>query len=240
MSVLALENVSKRFRRGSRELVALRNVSLEIETGEVVCVSGGRGSGRTTLLRLASGNERPDEGQVRFSGVELSKAGDDLRRQIALCNLRFLPAHGRDACGHVAMPLRALPISHDEAGLRAYRALERVGAAELAFTAPHEWIPSEAVRVSLARAIVREPRLLLLDDPTNGVDPLERDELLRLIQQIAHASGIATLLTAGDTASVTGADRILRLSDGELLGRAPRPAAEVVELRRPPASESHQ
>jgi putative ABC transport system ATP-binding protein len=237
MSVLRLEGVSKRYRRGSRELVALRNISMEVQTGEVVCVSGGRGSGRTTLLRIAAGCERPDEGHVHFAEMELSNTSDALRRQIAFCNLRFLPAHGRDACEHVAMPLRAIRVAHDEAGLRAYRALERVGAANLAFTAPHEWIPSEAVRVSLARAIVREPRLLILDEPTNGVDPVERDPLLSLIQQLAHDSGIATLLTAGDTASVTGADRVLRLSDGELLGRAPR-TADVVELRRPSASES--
>jgi putative ABC transport system ATP-binding protein len=237
MSVLALETVSKRYRRGHRELVALRNVSMEVETGEVVCVSGGRGSGRTTLLRIVSGTERPDAGRVRFAGVDLREATDALRRQIAFCNLRFLPAHGRDACEHVMMPLHALHVSHDEAGLLAHRALERVGAAELAFTSPHEWIPSEAVRISLARAIVREPRLLILDEPTNGVDPLERDPLLSTIKRIAHESGIATLLAVSDTASVTGADRVLRLSDGELLGRAAPAAAEVVELR-PPASES--
>ncbi len=238
MSVLSLEHVGKRYRRGHRELVALRDVSLEIENGEVVCVSGGRGSGRTTLLRIVAGSERPDEGRVRFAGADLWEAGDALRRQIAFCNLRFLPAHGRDACEHVAMPLRAIRVSSDEAGLLAHRALERVSAGDLAFTPPHAWIPSEAMRVSLARALVREPRLLILDEPTNGVDPIERDPLLSLIQRIAHESGIATLLTAGDTASVTGADRVLRLSDGELLGRPPSPAAEVVELRRSSASES--
>lgn len=238
MSVLSLVNVSKRYRRGHRELVTLRNVSMEIENGEVVCVSGGRGSGRTTLLRIAAGTERPDDGRVRFAGVALHDAPDTLRRQIAVCSLRFLPAHGRDASEHVAMPLRALSVSNDEAALRAHRALERVGAADVAFAPPHEWIPSEAVRVSLARAIVREPRLLIFDDPTSGVDPIERDPLLSLIQRLAHESGVATLLTAGDTGSVTGADRVLRLSDGELLGRPPRPAADVVELRRPSASES--
>lgn len=240
MSVLSLQNVGKRYRRGHRELVALRNVSMEVENGEVVCVLGARGSGRTTLLRIVAGIERPDEGNVRFAGVDLHHAPDSLRRQIAFCNLRFLPAHGRDACEHVMMPLLAVSVSRDQAGLLAHRALERVDAAELAFTPPSAWISSEAVRVSLARALVREPRLLILDEPTNGIDPIERDPLLSLIQRIAHESGTAVLLTAGDTASVTGADRVLRLSDGELLGRAPRPTAEVVELRRPPASESSQ
>lgn len=233
MSVLTLEHVCKRFRRGHRELVALRDVSLELATGEVVCVTGARRSGRTTLLRIVAGAERPDAGRVRFAGVDLADATPELRRQIVLCNTRFLPAHGRDACEHVMTPLLAVRVSRDEAGLRAHRALERVGAAELAFTRPQDWIPSEAVRVALARAIVRQPRLLLLDEPTNGVDALERDALLALVQRIARESGVATLLTAGETTSVTGADRVLRLSDGELLGRTTLPAAEVVALRRP-------
>lgn len=238
MSVLALENVGKRYRRGHRELVALRNVSLEVENGEVVVISGARGSGRTTLLRIIAGAERPDEGRVVFSGVDLASASATLRRQIAFGNTRFLPAHGRDAAEHVMMPLLAIGVSRDEAGLRAHRALERVGAAELAFTVPEAWISSEALRVSLARAIVREPRVLLMDEPTNGVDPTERDPLLSIIQRVAHEAGIAMLLTAGETTSVAGADRVMRLSDGELLGRAPRTGAEVLELRRPGSESS--
>jgi ABC-type ATPase involved in cell division len=236
MSVVALEDVGKRFRRGHRELVALRNVSTEIENGEVVVISGARSSGRTTLLRLVAGTERPDEGRVLFSGVDLAAAAPTLRRQIAFCNTRFLPQHGRDALDHVAMPLAAIGVAREESGLRAHRALERVGADDLAFTAPETWIPSEALRVSLARAIVREPRVLLIDEPVSGVDPTERDPLLSIIQRVAHESGIATLVTAGETTSVTGADRVMMLSDGELLGRSSRrAAAPVVELRRPSA-----
>jgi ABC-type ATPase involved in cell division len=237
MSVLALENVSKRYRHGHRELVVLRNITMEVENGEVVVISGARGAGRTTLLRLIGGTESPDDGRVLLAGADLATATPTLRRQIAFCNTRFLPAHGRDAAEHVMMPLLAIGVSRDEAGLRAHRALERVGADRLAFTAPETWIPSEALRVSLARAIVRDPRVLLIDEPVNGVDPTERDPLLTIIQRVAHESGIATLLTAGETTSVTGGDRVMRLSDGELLGRAPRPGAPVVELRRP-ASES--
>lgn len=236
-TILAVEQISKRYRRGHIEVAALRAVSMVIAAGEVVCVAGARRSGRTTLMRIIAGMERQDEGLVRVAGVEIAEAGDALRRQVAFCNLRFLPAHGRDACEQVAMPLRAMHVSHQDSLMRACRALEQVGAADLAFTPPHAWVPSEAVRVALARAIVREPRLLIFDEPTNGVDPVERDPLLLLIQQTAHESGIATLLTAGDTMSVTGADRVLRLSDGELLGHPPRSADNVVELRQAPASE---
>jgi ABC-type multidrug transport system ATPase subunit len=232
VSVLELEHVTKRFRRGYRELLALRNVSLEVATGEVVCVLGARGSGRTTLLRVAAGAEKPDEGCVRFAGVDLRGANPALWRQMVVCNSRFLPAHGRDVVEHVMMPLLAVRVSRDEASLRAHRALERVGVGELAFATPDALVAAEAARVSLARAIVRDPRLVILDEPTNGVDPLERDPILSLIQSIAHESGVSMLVTAGDSTSVTGADRVLRLSEGELLGKAASTSAEVVELRR--------
>lgn len=232
MSVLELENVSKRFRRGHREMIVLRNVALSIDAGEVVCVSGGRRSGRTTLLRIAAGIEAPDEGSVRFAGTNLRDASNELQRQLAFGTTRFISPLGTDVIEHVMAPLLAVRVSRDEAGLRAHRALERVGVGEVELMSPDELVPSEVMRVVIARAIVREPRLMILDEPSNGIDALDRDPLLSLIQTIAHESGIAVLLTAGETASVTGADRVLRLSEGELLGRVAPSAADVIQLRR--------
>ena len=234
MSVLELAGVGKRYRRGHRELVVLRDVSLAIGTGEVVSVTGGRRSGRTTLLRIAAGVEAPNEGTVRFAGTDLRGASRELRRQLVFATTRFIPPLGSDVIEHVMAPLLAVRVKRGQASLQAHRALERVGAADVSLASPETLIPSEALRVSVARAIVREPRLVILDEPMNGVDPLERDPLLQLLQSIAHESGMALLLTGGETASVTGADRVMRLMGGELLGRAEPSAAEVVELRRPP------
>jgi len=233
MSLLELAGVGKRYRRGHRELVVLREVSLAIGAGEVVHVTGGRRSGRTTLLRIAAGVESPDEGTVRFAGSELRGASRELRRQLVFANTRFIPPLGSDVIEHVMAPLLAVRVRRDQASLQAHRALERVGAADVSLASPETLIPSEVLRVAVARAIVREPRLVILDEPTNGIDPLERDPLLLLLQSLAHESGIAMLLTGGETASVTGADRVMRLMGGELLGRAASVSAEVVELRRP-------
>jgi ABC-type lipoprotein export system ATPase subunit len=233
VSILELEKVAKSYRRGHRELVALRSVSLAIGNGEVVCITGGRHSGRTTLLRIAAGVETPDEGSVQFAGVDLRTASRDLRRQLVFASSRFIPPLGSDVIEQVRAPLYPVGVPRNQASLQAHRALERVGAADPALSPPEALVPSEVLRVVLARAIVREPRMVILDEPTNGIDQLERDPLLQLIQRIAHDSGIAVLLTAGETSSVTGADRVLRLTEGELLGRSAPASAEVVELRRP-------
>jgi ABC-type methionine transport system ATPase subunit len=233
VSLLELEHVTKRYRRGDRETDALRDVSLTVETGEVVTISGARGSGRTTLIRIIGGLLRPDGGEVRVAGVELFQQADAaLRRQVAVAGQRFLPAHGTRVYEHVMVPLLALGVPTDAASMRAHRALRRAGAEDLALAAPNDLVPAETARVALARAIVREPRLLLVDEPTIGLEPLERDPLLSLIQAIAQESGIATVLTAGETTSVTGADRCLRLSGGTLIGRPAPPPAEIISLRR--------
>jgi ABC-type lipoprotein export system ATPase subunit len=238
VSVLQLKDVGVRLRKGHRELVVLRGVSLEIVAGEVVCITGARHSGRTTLLRVAAGVEPPDEGTVRFAGADLRAASPERRRQLVLGNTRFISQLGRDVLEQVMAPLMAMGIPRDEASLQAHRALERVGVADVELQAPAELVPVEAARVMLARAIVREPRLLILDEPTNGIDALDRAPLLSLIQSLAHESGTAVLLTAGETTSVAGADRILRLSEGELLGRVTPAEGDVVPIRRatePPA-----
>jgi ABC-type lipoprotein export system ATPase subunit len=235
MSALELVGVSKRFRHGHRELIALRDVSLVVEPGEVVSISGGRGSGRTTLIRIAGGLERPDAGEVRFAGTDLQRASAAQRRRVVVAGTRFLPAHGARVFQQVMMPLLALRVSPEDAGIRAQRALEQLGVGDLALASPEELLPGEAVRVGLARAIVREPQVLLLDDPASRIELLERDPLLQAIAGLARDTGAAVVTTAGESASVTGADRCLRLSAGELLGRPPAPSAAVVELRRPRA-----
>jgi len=235
VSVLELEHVSKRYRRGHREVIVLRDVSLSIESGEVVCVSGGRQSGRTALARGAAGDVAPDEGRVCFGGEDVRAAKGSLRRQLVLATTRFTSPLGRDVLEQVMTPLMAMRVPRNQSSLRAHRALVRVGVPEVEQALPETLVASELIRVVLARAIVREPRLVVLDEPTNGLDPLDRDPLLSLIQSLARETGMSFLLTAGETTSVTGADRVLRLAEGELLGRTEPRTADVVELR--PAAE---
>jgi iron complex transport system ATP-binding protein len=103
---------------------------------------------------------------------------------------------------------------------------------------PHELAQGELVRVVLARALLQQPQLLLIDEPTSGVDLLEREDLLTTLCVIAKDERIAVLLTASESPGLAGADRRLSLRDGMLLGDAVPPTAEVVPFKRPLAEPS--
>jgi ABC-type multidrug transport system ATPase subunit len=239
LTLLRLEHVSKTYQRGRREVQALDDVSLDMGPGEVVGVWGQRFSGRTTLLRIAAGLATPDSGRVLLDGIDVADCpAGTLRRRIAYCHTSFAPAHAELVVEHVAVPLLAMGTRIDRACTRAQAMLDRVGAGMCAETRPHELAQGELVRVVLARALLQQPQLLLIDEPTSGVDPFERDDLLATLCVTAKDERVAVLLTASEAAGVAGVDRALMLDDGALVGDAVPHAAEVVPFKRPRAEPS--
>lgn len=236
MTLLSMENVVKRYRRGRREFIALRGVSLAIEAGELVVVLGTGKSGRSTLLRLAAGLERPDEGVVRLCGRDMAVSTGAVGRQVAYCRFTFSPMEGERVIEHVAAGLLAQRMPSVPAARRAERALERAGVAHCAHMEPYELDGAECVRVGIARALAVEPKLLVIDDPTSGVGVLQADPLLRLLRSIAD-DGIAVLMCTDDATCISGADRALSLDDGKLRGETrPAVSGEVVPLRALPGT----
>lgn len=223
MALLALEGVSKRFGRGLGERIALHDVSFELEEGELVGVWGRRRSGRSTLLRVVAGIERPDEGIVRMQGRPLTGSGsEELRAQARFCRRTFRAAEGNTVLGQLMTGQLTRGVSLDQARTRARRALHRLGAEHSASMRPNEMDGAEATRVAIARAIVREPKLLVIDEPTLGVDLPVRDEILALLRGLA-GEGIAVLYSVTDSSGLTGADRALSLSKGSLNGELSTP-----------------
>jgi ABC-type lipoprotein export system ATPase subunit len=232
MSLLELEHVSKRYGRGPGEHVALRDVSLQIDAGELVTVWGMRRSGRSTLLRVAAGVETPDEGLVRFAGQNLADPRAVRAGRIGYCYGSFRPSEGKVVLDQIVVSLLTRWESPSRARSRARAALERAGVAKCATREPSELDSAEAARVAIARAIAGEPRLLVIDEPTKGVDQLERDAILLLMRSLAD-EGIAVLASTGTTTGFLGADRGLTIGDGELLGEQHgSELAPVVPLRR--------
>lgn len=232
MSLLALEDVSRRVREGRRERIVLEGVTLSVESAELVVIYGERRSGRSTLLRIAAGVLAPDSGSVRFKGQELN-AGDSgaLGRGIGYVTKGL---HAREEDGvleQVAAPLLAHGVRADDARERAREALARAGAQHTGALNVHELSAGEGVRVSLARALTLSPALVVLDEPAGGVELSERDGILALLRSLTH-EGTAVLASTGEPGELAGAHRALSLSDGALRGPAAAQPAQVVALRR--------
>lgn len=231
MSLLELDHASKRYGRGVHERIALRDVSLEVEPGELVAVWGRRRSGRSTLLRIAAGVEAPDSGVVRLEGRDLAARNCELLGDgIGYCRKTFHPNEGRVVLDHLVVGQLARGVSPSAATNRAWEALERTDAGGCAKLKPTELDGGEAVRVAIARALSLKPKLLLIDEPTIGVDLLARDAILLLLRSLA-GEGMAVLTSTGESTGLSGA-RALTLSDGELHGRPTRELAPVLPLRR--------
>ncbi len=229
MTLLELEHVSKRYGRGSQKRFALRDVSLEIDAGELVAVWGRRCSGRSTLLRVAAGVETPDKGTVRFEERDLTER-EERRGGIRYCRKEFRPVDGRLVLDQLVTSQLTRGVSASLARSRAHDALQRAGAERSTSLRPNELDRTEAVRVVIARALAHQPKLLVIDEPTLGVDLLDRDRILILLRSLAD-DGMAVLMSAGEMPCLSGS-RALALSDGELRGEPTLPElAPVVPLR---------
>jgi putative ABC transport system ATP-binding protein len=231
MSLLELRRVAKRYDDGQLGRVVLREVSLQLDPGELAVVWGLRGCGRSTLLRVAAGIEQPDGGVVLFDGRDLARHGEDvLGAGIGYCQ-KLLPGGSQPALELVMMALLAGGVHPALARSRAREALERAGAERCAGLRVSTLLTSEAVRVAIARVLAQQPRMLVIDDPIQGVDLLERDDILALLRALAD-EGMAVLASTMESAALSGADRTLTLSAGELRGPPPQELAPVVALRR--------
>lgn len=239
--LLSLTGVSRSFQRGRHELRVLIDATLQVGAGEIVAVQGQRGAGKTTLLKIAAGLEPPDGGRVSFDGWDLTELSDAqlsrlLGEQIGWVQRRGPESHVR-VLDYVALPL-LIALGDRVAYTRATQALERVGAPDCArqhWETLSDW---EQGLVGIAHAIVRSPRLLLVDDLTTILGIRETDQLTRLLRSLADESAIAVLMTVSDAAAVSRYDRIMSLAGGRLSGApaqllAPEPSGptgDVIDL----------
>ena len=232
MSLLELESVTKYLGHGPDRRTVLREISLRVDAGEMVAVWGARRSGRSTLLRVAAGIAHPDRGIVRLRGHDLGARGSDANRApVAFCLTRHVLRESQTVLDQLVTDqlLRGVVIVAAEE--RARRALARAGADRYAAARFNGLDPAEAVRVAVARALSQEPELLVIDEPTLGVDVLARDEILLLLRSLTN-EGITVLMTTGDAPCLSVADRRLSLDAGELHGNPSPRVATVLPLRR--------
>ncbi len=232
MSLLSLQSVGKRFRDGQRERIVLREVSLELNAGELVGIWGLRRSGRTTLLRIAAGIEPPDSGNVRFRGEPLtSESRGVLGVGIGYVQKSLRGNEEQGVLEQVCAVLLARGIDMYSAREQARHALTRAGAEQCGAMRVHELGGAEAMRVAIARTLALSPALVVIDEPTATVELGERDELLALLRALA-ADGMTVLASTSEPDELAGFHRALTLGSGELRGPSSPELAPVVAIRR--------
>lgn len=224
MALLSFERVAKSYARTG---VVLEAFDLDIEIGDFVGVWGERRSGKSTLLRLAAGLEKPDEGTVRFEGRDLSAISErdrsnlrlhDIGMAIASTDNAVLPAdRTTTVVEHVALPLIFKGLDRREASTVANRYLHVAGVADCRSAAPFELRPGEGTRVALARALVREPRLLLVDEPAITHSPAERESIRGLLHDLSRDYRLAMLVASEEVTMMAGAPRILSVGGGRVI-----------------------
>lgn len=223
MTLLRFEHVSKSYRDGRRSIRALADVSLEVDDGDLVGVWGARRSGKSTLLRVAAGLEAPDAGEVHFAGTCLSHVSQDdrvrlMRRNGArLVAMDWQPERNEPAIEHVALGLLSSGMSLREARTVASRALGRVGLSSHAYSRAEQLSRAERIRVSVAQALVHDPRLLLVDEPAVLSSPSESIELYELLRTLHRDLRLAVVIASEDVAPLREATRMLRIDDGAVL-----------------------
>ncbi|HEY6780570.1 MAG TPA: ATP-binding cassette domain-containing protein [Thermoleophilaceae bacterium] len=240
MTLLALDRVTKRYWRGAHAVLALDEVSLELERGDFIAVWGRRGAGKSTLLRIAAGMESPDEGKVRFEGVDLShhsraKQAHLLRERIGVVQRSGPSIPSLPMLDYVALPLLGR-LGRLEAHRRAAAALQRVGVKDSAGLTWGRLSDGAQALVAVAHAIVRGPSLVLADDPSTGLDAVEREHVVGLLRTAADETGIGVLLTTPDMPDMLRSNHVMSLSHGRLIQPRSEPGRVIDFPRMRPKS----
>lgn len=205
-SIVRLEQVTKVYPNGSR---ALENVNLQVRRGDFLFVTGPSGSGKSTLLKMLYGAERPTQGRVQVHDVNLLDLRGDrlsmLRRRIGVVFQDYKLIPRRTVAENVAFVLQAQGYARREIQRRLLPTLKMVGLHDKAERFPDELSGGEQQRVSIARAIVSTPPILLADEPTGNLDADNSWQVIKILKKL-NAVGITVIITTHD-------DRLVRMSN---------------------------
>lgn len=217
--VLETRNLHRTYREGDLVVPVLKGINLTIEKGEMVAIVGASGSGKSSLLQLMGGLDKPTDGEVWLAGQLLSTQSEAARGKLRNSHLGFVyQAHHLlpefSALDNVAMPLliRRLPLV--EAHARARKLLEAVGLAARAEHRPGELSGGERQRVAIARALVTEPAVVLADEPTGNLDSHSSDSIFNAMVSLNQRFGTAIVLVTHDNQLAQRMQRVLVMRDG--------------------------
>ncbi|HLQ15280.1 MAG TPA: ABC transporter ATP-binding protein [Candidatus Eisenbacteria bacterium] len=221
MANVRLVDLTKYYKRGTEVIHALDGVTLEIEKGEFVAVVGRSGSGKTTMLDMMGLLLRPTSGSLFIDDIDTSKLGDRELARMRAHSVGFVFQEynllsGLNVLENVMLPLRY--VKNGKSGkARAVELIERVGLSDRIRHRPTELSGGQAQRVAIARSMVNNPSLILLDEPTGAVDTETAQQLVDLLKRLNQEDKVTIVLITHDLDISAQASRQIRLKDGKVL-----------------------
>jgi len=218
-AAIEARDVRRVYKLDGVEVAALRGVSLRIDEGEYVAITGPSGSGKSTLMHLLGCLDRPTSGTLLIGGRDIAKLGDaDLAQvrneEIGFVFQAFQLLARTSALDNVALPLIYRGVGRGERRRRAKAALEAVHLGHRLGHRPTQLSGGEQQRVAIARALVGEPRVLLADEPTGNLDTANGEEVMAILERLNRERGVAVVLVTHEAEIAKRARRLIRIRDG--------------------------
>ena len=219
-ATLQISHITKRYGSGSTEVIAVRDVSLSVDPGEIVLIMGPSGSGKTTLLSMLGVLLKPTEGEIHLNDTTISALAESQLPDIRLKQFGFIfqdfnLLSALTALENVAIVAELAGTKSGEARRKATTLLTGLGLGERLDFLPEKLSGGEKQRVAIARALVNNPTLILADEPTANLDSKIGHEIMRLLRSIAKDQGRSVVIVSHDQRIKDIADRVLWLEDGE-------------------------
>ena len=220
--LMELRHVTKRYEMGTETVTALEDVSLKIRSGEILCLLGASGSGKSTFLNLAGGLEKPTKGEIRVGNILLHRLDEQALALFRQKNVGFIFQSYQLLPMLTAVENVALPLVFRGQGTRkreqlARRALEEVGLSGLENRRPSQMSGGQQQRVGIARALAGSPRLLFADEPTGNLDSRTTREIMGLMEKTVRRGGQTLIIVTHDPFVAGFADRTVVIGDGRII-----------------------
>jgi putative ABC transport system ATP-binding protein len=220
--IVEIRNLTKAYRRGGQIVPVLTDITLDIHAGEFTALMGPSGSGKSTLLNLIAGIDRPDAGELRVGGLDVTALGEAELAEWRASHIGFIFQFYNlmpvlTAYENVELPLTLAPLSRAERRERVDLMLAMVGLTDRQEHYPSELSGGQQQRVAIARAIVADPTLIVADEPTGDLDRVSAGEVLGFMRRLNDELGKTIIMVTHDAHAAMTARRILHLEKGELI-----------------------
>ena len=221
MALIDAWDVTKNYTAGSRSITVLEGVSLAVAEREFLVIEGASGCGKTTLISLLSGLDRPTSGRIHFDGRDITDLGEDDLAPLRATSIGFVFQNfhlvpSLTVRENVMFPAQ---LANDQAAAgKADALLDQVGLSHRAHSYPHQLSGGEKQRTAICRALVNGPRVIFADEPTGNLDSANGQAVLELLLALRRERGVTLVMVTHNREMSAAADRVVRLRDGRLEG----------------------